>query len=121
MFVLVNPQISTRTSAILALGALEYRDAWLAVSPGPGPVVSSFPLAGVEVVLGSQVVDQPSSSQAPVLAQLTLVRLHDLLVGSAFVLDVRRLVGPGGGAGVAGVLLHVGQLVGEVLPGGAVG
>ena len=108
MFVLVNPQIRTRTSAILALGALEHRDAWLAVSPGPGPVVSSFPLAGVEVVLGSQVVDQPSSSQAPVLAQLTLVRLHDLLVGSAFVLDVRRLVGPGGGAGVAGVLLHVG-------------
>ena len=65
MFVLVNPQISTRTSAILALGALEYRDAWLAVSPGPGPVVSSFPLAEVEIVLGSQVVDQPSSSQAP--------------------------------------------------------
>ena len=66
-------------------------------------------------------VDQSGSPQTAVLAQLALVRLHGLLVRPSLVLDVRRLVGQDGGAGVAGVVLHVGQLVGEVLPGRTVG
>ena len=71
-------------------------------------------------MLGCQMMDQPGSPQAAVLAKLTLERLHDLLVEAALVLDVRGLVGADGGAGVAGVVLQVGQLVGEVLPGGGV-
>ena len=71
-------------------------------------------------MLHSEVTDEPGSPQAPVVTQLALVRLHDLLVSPSLVLDEIRLIGTNKAAAVAGVVLLVRQLVGEVFLAGGV-
>ena len=48
-FVLVDTQLSAGSSLVRTLGALEHGDPWggrlVVISPGPGPVISSLPLA----------------------------------------------------------------------------